>query len=61
MDESRIVRVVGANWEAIYSNGNLIIQGPRLNARIVLEAFGYQVTTRLTDRSEPLPEKLDVL
>jgi hypothetical protein len=55
-----IVRVMGENWEGVYSDGNLVIQGPRLNARCILEAVGYNVKTLITNKTD-FPKKLSDL
>lgn len=56
-ESPEIVRVIGENWEGIYSDGNLVVQGPRLNARSILLALGYKVKTLITNKTV-FPEKL---
>jgi hypothetical protein len=59
-ESPEIVRVIGVNWEGIYSDGKLLIEGPRLNARNILTALGYKVKTLMANRTV-FPQKLSEL
>lgn len=58
------VIVLGDDWEGLYLDGKLVEEGHSLDARMTLEAVGYDVKTMeadaewLTDRGR-LPDKLD--
>jgi hypothetical protein len=44
-ESPEIVRVIGENWEGLYVDCKLLVQGPRLNAKNILTALGYKVKT----------------
>jgi len=60
LEQPEVVRVIGGNWEGIYSDGNLVIQSSRLNARSILTALGYKVKTLITNKTV-FPQKLSEL
>jgi hypothetical protein len=57
LEQPEVVRVLGENWEGIYSDGKLLVQSSRLNARSILQALGYKVKTLITNKLV-LPEEL---
>jgi len=52
IDNKNLTLIEGDDWEGIYQNGKLLVQGHRLEVREVLKLLGYKINSTYLSEEE---------